>query len=141
VREVAPQAVDADPNHPIRAWASETAPPNLAVVSDVDEDDIIDRIDEAATRTAFVVVDLEGTASKAVLLAISRADLVIIPTQGSQLDAAQAGRAIKAVRETEKMMGRAVDFRILLTRTNPAIRTRTPGSRTERHWSTRVCPS
>jgi hypothetical protein len=38
---------------------------------------------------------LEGTASMTVAYAISRADLVLIPTQGSQLDAAEAAKAVK----------------------------------------------
>ncbi len=119
--------IDADPNHPIKNWAASNpaAPENLAVISDADEDNIIERIEEAAAQTPFVVVDLEGTAAKIVLLAISQADLVIIPTQGSQLDAEQANRALKVVKQQEKMSGKAVPYRVLLTRTNPVIRTRT----------------
>lgn len=118
--------IDADPNHPIKAWAaSEAAPANLSVISDADEENIIERIEEACGRTPFVVVDLEGTAAKIVLLAVSQADLVIIPTQGSQLDAEQASRALRVVRQQEKMSGRAVPFAVLLTRTNSRIRTRT----------------
>lgn len=120
--------IDADPNHPIKAWAaSADTPPNLAVVSDADEENIIERIEEAAARTPFVVVDLEGTAAKIVLLAVSQADLVIVPTQGSQLDAEQASRALKVIKQQEKMSRRPVPYRVLLTRTNPAIRTRTMG--------------
>jgi chromosome partitioning protein len=118
--------IDADPNHPIKTWAaSESAPANLSVISDADEENIIERIEEAATRTPFVVVDLEGTAAKIVLLAVSQADLVIIPMQGSQLDAEQASRALRVVKQQEKMSGRPVPFAVLLTRTNPLIRTRT----------------
>ena len=120
--------IDADPNHPIKAWAaSADASPNLAVVSDADEENIIERIEEAAAQTPFVVVDLEGTAAKIVLLAVSQADLVIVPTQGSQLDAEQASRALKVIKQQEKMSRRPVPYRVLLTRTNPAIRTRTMG--------------
>lgn len=120
--------VDADPNHPIAAWSKgATLPVNLSVVADVDEDSIIDRIEEAAARTPFVVVDLEGTAAKIVLLAVSQADLVVIPMQGSQLDAEQAGRAIRVLKQHEKMTGRAVPYGVLLTRTSPIIRTRTMG--------------
>jgi len=120
--------IDADPNHPIKGWsASADAPPNLTVVSDADEENIIERIEEAAAQTPFVVVDLEGTAAKIVLLAVSQADLVIVPTQGSQLDAEQASRALKVIKQQEKMSRRAVPYRVLLTRTNPAIRTRTMG--------------
>jgi len=70
-------------------------------------------------------VDLEGTAAKIVLLAVSQADLVIVPTQGSQLDAAQASRALRVIRQQEKMSRRVVPYGVLITRTNPTIRTRT----------------
>jgi chromosome partitioning protein len=117
--------IDADPNHPIQTWASGgNAPPGLSIVSDVDEDTIIERIEDAATKTPFVVVDLEGTASKIVVYAISQADLVIIPTQGSQLDANEASRAIRVVLQSQKMTKTATPYAVLLTRTNPSIRTR-----------------
>ena len=120
--------VDADPNHPIAAWGKGAAlPPNLSILADVDEDTIIDRIEDAAARTPFVIVDLEGTAAKIVLLAVSQADLVVIPMQGSQLDAEQASRAIRVLKQHEKMTGRAVPYGVLLTRTSPIIRTRTMG--------------
>jgi len=120
--------VDADPNHPIAIWAKGgELPKNLSVIADADEDNIIDKIEEAAAQTPFVVVDLEGTAAKIVLLAVSQADLVVIPTQGSQLDAEQASRAIRVVKQQEKMTGRATPYGVLLTRTNPIIRTRTMG--------------
>jgi chromosome partitioning protein len=118
--------IDADPNHPIQTWASGgNTPPRLTVVSDVDEDTIIERIEDAAMKTPFVVVDLEGTASKIVVYAISQADLVIIPTQGSQLDANEASRAIRVVMQSQKMTKTVTPFAVLLTRTSSSIRTRT----------------
>jgi chromosome partitioning protein len=118
--------IDADPNHPIQNWANGgNTPPRLTIVSDVDEDTIIERIEAASTTTPVVVVDLEGTASKIVVYAISQADLVIIPTQGSQLDANEASRAIKVVMQSAKMTKTATPYAVLLTRTNPSIRTRT----------------
>ena len=118
--------IDADPNHPIQTWANGgNAPPNLTVVADVDEDTIIERIEDAASKTPFVIVDLEGTASKIVVYAISQADLVIIPTQGSQLDANEAGRAIRVVMQSQKMTKNETPYAVLLTRTSPSIRSRT----------------
>jgi chromosome partitioning protein len=117
--------IDADPNHPIQTWAGGgNTPSRLSIVSDVDEDTIIERIEDAATKTPFVVVDLEGTASKIVVYAISQADLVIIPTQGSQLDANEASRAIRVVLQSQKMTKTVTPYAVLLTRTNPSIRTR-----------------
>src|SRR5450755_3093403 len=117
--------IDADPNHPIKKWASGgNTPPRLTITSDVDEDTIIECIEDAATKTPFVVVDLEGTASKIVVYAISQADLVIIPTQGSQLDANEASRAIRVVLQSQKMTKKETPYAVLLTRTNSSIRTR-----------------
>ena len=123
--------IDADPNHPIAAWAKgPNVPENLIVVSDADEENIMDKIEEAAAQTPFVIVDLEGTASKIVVMAVSQADFVIVPTQGSQLDAEQAGRAFRVIQQQEKIVRRTqpsykLPYAVLLTRTNSAIRTRT----------------
>jgi chromosome partitioning protein len=117
--------IDADPNHPIQTWAGGgNTPEGLSIISDVDEDTIIERIEDAASKTPFVVVDLEGTASKIVVYAISQSDLVIIPTQGSQLDANEASRAIRVVMQSQKMTKTKTPYAVLLTRTNPSIRTR-----------------
>ena len=89
-------------------------PAGLEVVSDVTEESVIDAIEEAAARVPFVIVDLEGTASLMVAYAMSRADLVIIPTQGSQLDAAEAVKAIRLVKSQEKAFKRTIPAIILL---------------------------
>ncbi len=118
--------IDADPNHPIQKWAQGgNTPAGLTIVSDASEDSIIERIEDAATKTPFVIVDLEGTASKIVIYAISQADFVIIPTQGSQLDADEASRAIRVVLQSEKMTGKPKPYAVLLTRSSSLIRTRT----------------
>jgi chromosome partitioning protein len=60
-----------------------------------------------------------------VAYAISRADLVIVPTQGSQLDAFEAAKAVKLIRQQERAFGRSIPYALLFTRTNAAIRPRT----------------
>jgi chromosome partitioning protein len=118
--------LDADPNKPVSQWARRAGcPENLTVVADISETSIIDEIETAAQKTPFVVVDLEGTASMMVAYAISRADIVIIPTQGSQLDAAEAAKAIKLIKQQEKAFHKKIPYAILFTRTSSAIRPRT----------------
>ncbi len=118
--------IDADPNKPVSQWARRAGcPENVTVVADISESTIIDEIDNAAQKAPFVVVDLEGTASMMVAYAISRADLVIIPTQGSQLDAAEATKAIRLIRQQEKAFHKKIPYAILFTRTSSAIRPRT----------------
>jgi chromosome partitioning protein len=118
--------IDADPNRPLTQWARRPGKPDkLTVLATTAEDSIIDTIEKAALQTIFVIVDLEGTASMMVGYAMSRADLVIIPAQGSHLDATEAVKAIKLVRGQEKAFQRKIPFAILFTRTSAAIRPRT----------------
>jgi chromosome partitioning protein len=118
--------IDADPNRPLTQWASRPGKPDkLSVITSVTEDSIIDTIEKAAMQTTFVIVDLEGTASMMAGYAMSRADLVIIPAQGSHLDATEAVKAIKLVRSQEKAFKKKIPFAILFTRTSAAIRPRT----------------
>src|SRR5580658_4764620 len=118
--------IDADPNRPLTQWASRPGKPaKLTVLATTAEDSIIDTIEKAALQTTFVIVDLEGTASMMVGYAMSRADLVIIPAQGSHLDASEAAKAIKLVRAQERAFARSIRYAILFTRTSAAIRPRT----------------
>jgi chromosome partitioning protein len=118
--------IDADLNRPLSSWARHAnMPETLTVLSDVSEATITDTIEEAAARTQFVIVDLEGTASLTVGYAINRADLVIIPTQGSQLDAAETAKTVRLVKAQEKSLRMKIAMAILFTRTSSAIRPRT----------------
>jgi chromosome partitioning protein len=117
--------IDADPNKPISAWARLPGrPEHLTVVSEIHEDTIIDEIERAEAESPFVIIDLEGTASLMVGYAISRCDFVIVPTQGSQLDAKEAAKAIRLIQQQEKAFKRSIPHAVLLTRTSAAIKTR-----------------
>lgn len=108
--------IDADPKKPLSQWAGRPDKPfTLTVIADTSEESIIDTIERAALQTAFVIVDLEGTPSMMVGYAMSRADLVIIPAQGSHLDASEAAKAIKLVRAQERAFGRTFRYTILFT--------------------------
>lgn len=118
--------IDADPNRPVAAWAKLSGHSDrITVISDVTQDNILEMIDEAGQQAPFVVVDCEGTASLTVAYAIGAADLVIVPTQGSQLDAKEAARALSLVKNQERQARRKIKHAVLLTRTNPIIRPRT----------------
>lgn len=118
--------IDADPNQHSAKWAlKEGCPANISLVQNSTEESIVEDIEQAETKTAFVLVDLEGTASMAVASAISRADLVITLCQGSQDDADEAVKTIKLIKRQAKLLQRPIKFSVLMTRTNPAITPRT----------------
>ena len=118
--------IDGDPNKNISEWASRPGRPDpITVIADVTEETILDQIEQSAAETPFVIIDLEGTASLMVSYAISMADFVIVPVQGSHLDARQAARAIKLIENQQKATRRRIPYAVLFTRTNPAITPRT----------------
>jgi chromosome partitioning protein len=117
--------LDADRNKPIVYWSQlKEIPSKITIQHASSEATILDEIDAAARKTAFVLVDLEGTASMMVGLAISQADLVIIPVQGSMLDAKQGVNAVGLIKQHARAARRDIPYRILWTRTNPAIKSR-----------------
>ena len=104
--------IDADPNKNVVDWSKLPGKPaSLTVIGDVTEETIVDAIEDASSKASFVIVDLEGTASLMVSYAISLSDFVIIPLQGSQLDAKQAARQIKLIKAQERIAGRSIPFR------------------------------
>jgi chromosome partitioning protein len=118
--------IDADPNQPVLRWSRKPGKPeNLFVIGGVTEETLIDAIDEASHKTAFVIVDLEGTASVMVAHAMTRSDLVIIPTKGSELDGIEAAKVIQFIGRQERAYNRKIPFAVLFTQTNPVVRPRT----------------
>jgi chromosome partitioning protein len=106
--------LDADPEKWISQWgALPGMPVNVMIISDVTEDTIVDQIEVAAAAAQFVVIDLEGTASLMVANAIGMSDLVIIPTQGSSMDAKGAAKTIRLIRNQARMARRDISHAVL----------------------------
>lgn len=117
--------IDADPEKWISGWgALPGKPSNIEIVRDVSEDTIVDQIEEASAQAQFVVVDLEGTASLMVANAIGMSDLVVIPTQGSSMDAKGGAKTIRLIRNQERMARRSIPHSVVLTRTSAAVTSR-----------------
>lgn len=117
--------IDADPEKWISQWgALPGRPADVSIVSEVTEDSIVDQIEQAAAEAQFVVIDLEGTASLMVANAIGMSDLVVIPTQGSSMDAKGAAKTIRLIRNQSRMARRDIPHAVLLTRTSAAVASR-----------------
>lgn len=117
--------IDADPEKWISQWS--TLPgksANIEIIGKVTEDSIVDEIESATRRTQFVIVDLEGTASLMVANAIGMSDLVLIPVQGSSMDAKGGAKTIRLIRNQERLARRPINHAVVLTRTSAAITSR-----------------
>lgn len=123
--------IDADPRHPVTHWSTMPGKPDsLTVVTNDSEKTILTEIEEAAARDAFVIIDLEGTASRLMSYAISQADLVIIPLKEQQQDALAALDVIQEIHRDMKALRRPIPYSVLFTQSKAAVK-----SRTARHIS------
>jgi len=117
--------LDGDPNQVMVEWGRlEGRPENVRVVGDISEDDMIDVIEAHAAAFPFVVIDLEGSKNIKMSRSVGRSDLIVIPLQGSQLDANRALDAVAMIKSEEKAYRRPIPHFLLFTRTSPAIVTR-----------------
>ena len=117
--------IDADPNRPLKRWAERPGKPdNIKVVLDDDENTIVDNIQRAQEHSKIVIVDLEGTANARVLFAVSQSHLVVIPCQGSKLDADEAAVAIKMIRTQERAFKRKIEYALLWSKIPVSYTTR-----------------
>jgi chromosome partitioning protein len=114
--------IDADPERWISQWAALPGCPNeIRLFSDVTEDNIVDQIETAASEAQFVIVDLEGTASLAVASAIGMSDLVLIPMQGSAMDAKGGAKTIRLILNQARLARRPIPHAAVMTRTSAAV--------------------
>ena len=117
--------IDADPNRPLKRWAERPGKPdNIEVILDDGENTILDNIQRAQERSKIVIIDLEGTANARTLFAVSRSHLVLIPCQGSKLDADEAVVAIKMIREQERTFNRRIEWALMWSKIPVSYTTR-----------------
>jgi chromosome partitioning protein len=112
--------IDADPRQPISSWAAKREaglPAGLSLVADVTENNVFDVIERARETFDYVVIDLEGTASKLTGVATTSSDLIIVPTMEMQQDAEAALNVLQVLDRDFKQFRRTVPYAILFSRT------------------------
>ena len=120
--------VDADPNRIVHKWGQDRQeahkPVPLTIAPAPEESELIRTITTLAREKQFVLIDLEGTASRTVSRAFARSDLVLIPLNPSPIDARQAAAAVRLVHEESEVLQRTIPYCLAFVRTNAAIVTR-----------------
>lgn len=117
--------IDADPERWISQWGKlDGKPNNIVIISDVTEDTVVDAIDREAAQSQFVIVDLEGTASLMVANAIGMSDFVVIPLQGSSMDAKGGAKILRLISSQGRLARRQIPHAVVLTRTSAAVKSR-----------------
>ena len=117
--------IDADPARRLTRWSKiAPAPKRLRVVTSQGERAIQDEIADAARQAAFVLIDLEGSASRLTSFAIAESDLVVVPTGDEQQDADEAIETLAQVRMEGRARRRDIPAAVLFVRTNAAVKSK-----------------
>lgn len=117
--------IDADPAGRLTRWSTlSQLPARIEVVTSKGERSIQDEISEAQSRTAFVLIDLEGSASRVTSFAISESDLVIVPTADEQQDADEAIETLAQIAMESRARRRDIPAAVLFSRTNAAVKSK-----------------
>ncbi|WP_106751841.1 ParA family protein [Pannonibacter carbonis] len=116
---------DADPQRWISNWSDLPGRhPNISVQSQLSPATITEQVLEATQTSDYVIVDLEGTENLMVANAISVSDLVVVPIQGSSMDARGGAKILRLISKLEQIVRHDIRHCVVLTRTNAAVTTR-----------------
>ncbi|OJX91006.1 MAG: chromosome partitioning protein [Novosphingobium sp. 63-713] len=121
--------IDADPNAIIEKWAAKRIAAGkelpYRVIPRPTESEMIGTIDRISKEDQFVIIDLEGSASRMTSRALARSHMVLVPFNLSPIDAELAAQAVRAIQEEEEALERRIPFRLVRSRINAAIETKT----------------
>jgi len=117
--------LDADPQLWISRWSDMSGKlRNLSIISHVTMASLETHIRENRSNTDFFIIDLPGTKNPLLTMALGISDHVIIPVQGSAMDARGAAEVLEHIAFLNAKMGTAIDHSVVLTRVNAMVSTR-----------------
>ncbi|WP_086740783.1 ParA family protein [Erythrobacter colymbi] len=117
--------IDADPNGIIARWAvqreSEGRAVPFTIVAGPKEAEMVSLVSRLSAENQFVLIDLEGTASRIMSRAFARSNLVVIPFNPSPIDARLAADAVQLVDEESEALDREIHYRLVCSRAPAAV--------------------
>lgn len=116
--------IDLDQNRTLDRWARKSPIAGLTVTA-IDQQKFGSFFREHETSGEFdhIFIDLPGSREVTLFKALARSDLVIIPAQASEPDLREALVVVGDIRDIGETTGRAIPYRLLLTKVYP-LRTR-----------------
>jgi len=117
--------IDADPQRWISQWFETTGNVrNIEVVSEVTVASLQCHLREMGSRTDYFIVDLAGARDALVTTAIGLSDHVMIPVQGSAMDAKGAAQILDLLAFLKEKAGLTIAHSVVLTRVTSMVTTK-----------------
>lgn len=117
--------LDSDPQRWITRWSETSeAPANLRVVPYITASNIQARLNEHKADTDYFIIDLPGSSSPLMAVAIGLSDHIMVPIQGCAMDAKGGAQVLELLRYLEQKGGIRIDHSVVLSRVNSMVTTR-----------------
>ena len=117
--------IDCDPQQWITQWAEISGPlHNLEVISQVSVASLQCHLREMRDQVDFFVIDLAGARDALVTTAIGLSDHVMIPVQGSAMDAKGAAQILDLLAMMKEKANLAIPHSVVLTRVTSMVTTK-----------------
>ena len=117
--------IDADPQRWFSRWYEGAALlPNFTIETYVSTATIQKTIHERRNQWDFVIIDLPGIQSPMLASAVGLSDHVLVPIQGSSMDAQGGAHVLDMLRYLDRKAGIRIPHSVVLSRVNPMITTR-----------------
>jgi chromosome partitioning protein len=110
-------ALDADPTQAFSRWAAnayEGAP--FEVHAEADETRLAHLIDKTAGEADIVIVDTAGFGNRAAAVAMTSADLIIVPTLSGEADVTEAEKTVRLAEGLARAARREIPAAVLLNK-------------------------
>ncbi|KPF46095.1 ParA family protein [Rhizobium sp. AAP43] len=117
--------LDADPQRWLARWVEQMGGmPGLSVDSYISSATLQRTMTEKRKMFEYVIVDMPGIQSSLLASAVGFSNHVIVPIQGSHMDAQGGAHVLDLIRYLDRSAGIRVPHSVVLSRVNPLITTR-----------------
>jgi chromosome partitioning protein len=110
-------ALDADPTQAFARWAANTYEgPEFESHAEADETRLAHLIDSTALNTDVVIVDTAGFGNRAAAVAMTSADIVLVPALSGEADVTEAEKTVRLAEGLARAARREIPTAVLLNR-------------------------
>ncbi len=110
-------AIDADPTQALARWATKTYEgPPFEVLAEPDETKLAHLIAARAEEVDLVLVDTAGFGNRAATVAMTSADVVLVPSLAGEADVTEAEKTVRLVEGLSRAARRDIPARVILNR-------------------------
>ena len=113
--------LDCDPLYPLYDWASGALPLNATAQRIQDANRLAAGIKNLKSQVDYAVIDLSGATNVMNALSFALSDLVLVPMQGSMMDARGALHTIELVTSVAENRRAPINTSLVLTRLSPMV--------------------